>query len=125
MFKGYSNPINQAREIMDNKMLSYRREQQKKIDAENEKIRKEAEIVAKKEKISVEEVMASTETKEVAKTVGTSTVKKRWIFKIINESKVDRKYLAIDEVKIRADIRNGVRKISGIEIFEEEIISTR
>lgn len=106
-------------------MISYHREQQKKIDAENERIRKEAEKLAKKEKISVEEVMASTETKEVAKTVGTSTVKKRWTFKVVNESKIDREYLMINEVEIRADIRRGKRKMNGIEIFEEEIISTR
>jgi len=125
LHKEYAMPFNQAREIMDTKMLAYYRKQQEKIDAENERVRKEAEKLAKKEKLPVEEVVASVDTKEVAKTVGTATVKKRKTFRVIDKTKVAYEYLMVDEVRVMGAIRNNVTDIKGIEIYEEEIMSTR
>lgn len=125
LYKSYAKPFVEARNIMDDKMLEYHREQQKKIDAENERIRQEAEKIAKKEKVSVEEIMASTEQKEIPVTVGTATVRKNWTFEIVDETKVPRDFLMVNRTKVGEAVRQGARKISGINIFEKEIIATR
>lgn len=126
MFKEYSNPIKSAKEIMENKMLFYRKEQQKKIDKKNERIKKEAEKLAKKEGVSAQEIIESTEKKEIQQTVGTSTVTKRWTFEIVDEKKIPREYLELNEVKVNKDIRgkDGKRNIPGLRIFQKEGIST-
>ena len=125
LHKGYAKPFVIARDIMDTKMLSYRREQMDKQAAEQEKIKKEAEKIAKKEGISVDEVMAGVEQKEVPQTVGTATVIKKWVGVVINEDEVERQYCSSDSVKINAGIKLGVRKMKGIQISEKERISTR
>jgi len=125
LHKGYAKPFVDARNIMDTKMLSYRREQIDKQAAEQEKIKKEAEKIAKKEGISVDEVMAGVEQKEVPQTVGTATVIKKWVGVVINEDEVERQYCSSDSVKINAGIKLGVRKMKGIQISEKERISTR
>lgn len=124
-FKEYSEPIVKAREVMDEKMLAWRRKEQERIDKENEKIQKEAEKLAIKEGVSTEEVMASTEKKELDTSTGNTSVKKKWTFKVTDEKKVNRKYLMLNETKIREDIRAGVREMTGMEIYQKEVITTK
>ncbi len=42
-----------------------------------------------------------------------------WKFKVTDPSSVPREYLEVDEKKVRAAIRNGVREVAGLEIFQE------
>ena len=125
MFKQYSIPLDEADKIIRDKMLFFRKLEEEKRLKEEERIRKEATKIAKKENISVEEVIAGADIKEIPKTIGTTTIKKIWTFEIIDEKKIPRDFLMIDEVNIREAIRKGVREISGIKIFEKETISTR
>jgi hypothetical protein len=48
-----------------------------------------------------------------------------WKFDILDEQKIPRQYLLIDEVGIRAAIRSGVREIEGLKIYEDFEISVR
>lgn len=125
LFKTYSIPFEQSDKIMRDKMLIYRQEQEKKRLIEEQKMRKEAEKIAKKEKVPVSEVVASMETKETVLATDKTTVKKIWTFEIIDENKIPREYLVADETKIRKAIIGGMRKIDGIKIFEKEIISIK
>jgi len=125
LHRSYAKPFKDAREIMDNKMLIWNRKKQVKIDAENERVRKEAEKIAKKEDIPVEEVIQSVEKKEVPKTVGTATIKKRWVGEVINEDEVERQYCSSDSVKINAGVKQGIRKMKGVRIYEKEGIATK
>lgn len=56
---------------------------------------------------------------------GTLYKKKTWTFKIENEFEIPNKYKSIDLRAINADIRAGVRKIPGIEIFEDETLELK
>jgi hypothetical protein len=51
--------------------------------------------------------------------------KKSWSFKISDESKIPREFLAIDQKAVEKAIERGMRKIEGLEIFEIEEISFR
>lgn len=55
----------------------------------------------------------------------TIVTKKTPKYKIVNLSKVPRKYLTIDDDAVKRDIRLGVRKITGLEIYDEETITLR
>lgn len=64
--------------------------------------------------------------KTIHSDAGSATFRKDWDFKIIDETKVPREYLIVDEKAIRNAIKkNGVRSIEGIEIFETENSSFR
>lgn len=54
-----------------------------------------------------------------------SGTSKFWNFEIIDAELVPRNYLVIDSSLIRGAIRDGVRKIPGVRIFEDRRISIR
>jgi len=54
-----------------------------------------------------------------------TTMKKVWTFKVVDETKIPREYLSINEVEIRSSIRGGIRKIKGLEICQEDQLSIR
>lgn len=58
-------------------------------------------------------------------TEGTSTARKRWDFKVVDESLVPVEFKMIDEGKIRLAIKAGVRVIPGLSIIEETYVSIR
>lgn len=54
-----------------------------------------------------------------------SGARKTWTFKFVDATQLPREYLVPDPTLIRAAIRNGVRAIPGLEIFEETSIALR
>lgn len=63
--------------------------------------------------------------KTVSTVFGSSTVKKNWDFEIADVSAVPREYLAVDDRLVRQAIRNGVREIPGLRIFQREDLAVR
>ncbi len=57
--------------------------------------------------------------------MGASTVQKRWTFKVLDVADVPRAYLVLDEKAVREAIRQGVREIAGLEIFQDESLAVR
>jgi len=135
-FKELTHPAKEAIEIVNDKMAVWWRikeeERQKAIDeariaeaerikAENERARIQRDM--EKEGVEVEEedlpeLPPAVIVPEAPKASGT-TVRKTWNFAVMDEKKVPRIYLKLDEQAIRASIRDGVRDIPGLEIFEE------
>ena len=70
-----------------------------------------AEFIAKSREILVED--------------GKLAKVKKWVWELENDQLVPREYLSLDEKKIESAIKNGVRNISGIKVFEKEEISMR
>lgn len=56
---------------------------------------------------------------------GTMTMKKEWSFEIEDISKIPREYLKVDETAIKKAIKSGVRTLSGVKIFEQDVMKTR
>ena len=64
----------------------------------------------------------------VAKTVrveggAKASVKKVWTFEVANPEVVPRAFLLLDETKVRQAIREGVRVIDGLRIFQRDVVS--
>ena len=70
-----------------------------------------AEFIAKSREILVED--------------GKLAKVKKWVWELENEQLIPREYLSLDEKKIESAIKNGVRNIPGIKVFEKEEISIR
>lgn len=153
--KSITNPINESLDAVNNiymprikkckelqgvlkdAMSSYLREEQKKLDLEEERIRKEQEKKnANREKKGLEpidfedasdlvEVLDTrTETKS-----GKTSAKKEWKFKILDMKKIPNEYLEktlvlaleeglLDKI-IKQAIKEGIREIQGVEIYED------
>lgn len=59
------------------------------------------------------------------KTVGNMVGRKVWKFKVTDPAIVPRSYLYVDEQMLRAAVRDGVREIPGVSIYQEEEITIR
>ncbi len=85
-----------------------------------------------KEQIKAEEdrkkFLAQQEIDSKQKAIADSRVKgtrKVWTFELVDETKIPREFLSVDERKIRAAIAAGSRQIDGVKIFEDIKISIR
>jgi len=114
MFKELSEPFKEADGIIRDKILTFREEQ---------------EELAEKKRAKQEAIQASHEARghqthdlvEIEPEVAAETkTVKRWVFDVVSESKVPRDYLTIDIQKIRQAVRDGIREIPGVEIYQEE-----
>ena len=57
--------------------------------------------------------------------LATTTIKKIWRYEITDPGAVPREYLVVDEKKIAAVVRAGLRSIAGVRIFETEQLAVR
>jgi len=130
LFKQYSEPLVEADGIVRTVMLEYRKKQQEIAD-EQERL---LEIARKKRQKKIDEIanekgveapqLEPTKIEATAPMAGVTT-RKAWTYKIADQVKIPREYLQIDTMAIRGAIRDGVRDIEGIEIFEEESIVSK
>lgn len=123
----------QARKADEKARLAKEEQAQREKDAA-EKIKaaekagdEEALKEAQEEKASIEnEVVAVEATKTSVRTEsGLVSQRKVWKFEVVDEEKIPREFLTIDEKKINQAIRDGAREIAGIKIFQDTQISVR
>lgn len=83
--------------------------------------------VAREQAAKVAAVQAApiAKTTRDADTGAAATVRKTWAFKVVDLAQVPRSYFVLDESLVREAIRQGVRQIPGLEIFEQESLSVR
>jgi hypothetical protein len=86
-------------------------EEQKRLDAEAKAAGVEAPVVP-------EVLPAKPETAAVRTEAGTSFQRKTWTFNVENMDQVPREYMLLNESAVRAAIKNGVRSIPGLKIYE-------
>ena len=129
------------RKLWEKEQEKLRKQREREAEKERKKIEKEmlnkkakeAELarIEKEKKIKEEEAQREEfsfddsdfrQQKSIHSENGSVKVRKHWTFKIVDATKVPKKYFVIDEKLIRADIKAGVRSINGIDIYEEEII---
>ena len=139
-FKKLKEPLAEAKKVVSDKILSWRRieatkarkaeEEARKI--EEEKIRKiqetcESGLEAKDKQEMIEEIMEEEEPEAMIKkpetTIGNTQARKIWKFEVTEFDKIPDKYKMINRVEVNADIRAGERDIPGIRIFQEETLS--
>lgn len=120
-FKQMTDPLEEFVDMVKSKMLEFYKAEQKRKDEEQKRIEAEALEKAKQEDVS--EVIVPVVNHQLKTQRGyksTITVKKVWKWRVVDETKVPREYLCLDEKKINLAVRNEVRKIDGLEIYQEE-----
>lgn len=135
-FKRFTSRVDAVEPILDAKIQAYIKEKQRKaeekakeqqriIDEAFAKKQKEEEAQAKAEgreaeriepiKVEPEKVILQT---EEGRSFGT---RKNWTFSVENITQVPDEYKEVNSVKVNKAIREGVREIPGLKIFQEEI----
>jgi len=124
LFRGYSDPLGEADRIVRNKVLAYQAEEAKRVAEEQQKAFEEAKAQTEEASKHPTEEFAPIPisiVEEPEKTVradaGSATTRQVWTFKIVDPSQVPDEYKMIDEKKIAAVVKAGVRSIPGVEIY--------
>jgi hypothetical protein len=114
MFRNLSEPFIVADKIIRNKIMEFRQVQEEKAQKELERRQKIQDAHAVKgheiHGIVVPGVKVSRET----------TVAVRWTYSVIDIDKVPREFLVLDSVAVNKAIRNGIREVSGLSIYQVE-----
>ena len=124
MFKELAAPFLEADGILRAKITRFHDIK----EAQAEKMReRRLEKAAEAEEAGDEETALVYEQKadEVEAKVGKSTVTKRWTFEVVDMAKVPREYLEINSGTVRQAIKDEVREIPGLRIYQEAGVSVR
>lgn len=118
LFKALSEPLDWADSIIRDKIINFHRKREEQAEKQKQRLLEKAEETKDDEKAN--ELIEKAET--LTPNVGETTVAKRWTYKVVDLFKVPHKYLVIDSAKVRDAIRDGVREIPGLEIYQEESV---
>lgn len=96
----------------------------KRAQEEQERLNREAEAAGVEAPV-VPEVVEPEEPTSVRTAGGTAYMQSRWTFGLEDLGKVPAEYLMLDERRVRAAIKAGVREIPGLKIFEQKSMAIR
>ncbi len=121
-WKPREEALDEALRSLNRKMTDYQTEEDRKAQEAAEKIA--ARVGEGKGKLKSETAMAKIDELEkpatsIATTTGGVRFRVTKQFRIIDEKKIPRDYLVIDDVKVRAAMKEG-KAIAGIEYYEEK-----
>ncbi len=114
-FKELTEPLRNGERILKDAIVEYR--------AIKEEKRAEQEAKLQKKNGNTDIVVESSLPDIVESKSGETRITRRWVFEVIDENKIPRGWLTIDERKINDAIKEGVRDIPGLKIFQKEDIS--
>lgn len=131
-FKAMMEVPNNLIAELKKKLLSYndvkRKQEQEKTDKVKQFAKDNGLPVPQSETVSAPQTQVRT-------AVGTTYIQKRWNWRLVDETKIPREYLMVDEKKINAQMRDHTKtikdvttmdlKIEGIEFFQDESIAVR
>ena len=124
-FKKMREPLEQARDLLTRKILTWKRIESERVAAEQAAYRKiqeaEAELrrLNNEPEVKVEPIIVA----PVVNKIGNMQTVKRWTFEIIDFSKVPDGYKSINSTEVNCAIRSGNRDIPGLKIFQSESLS--
>lgn len=140
-FKEWVKPLEEADSIVRRKVLGFQREQAA-LRAEAQRL--EQERLEKLEQIRIERLAELPEgllddlpedepipmaVPEMPRAIrgksGSTSTRKTWTFEVTDDSLIPRKYLMADEGVILLAVREGVRDIPGIRIYQQESLAVR
>ncbi len=138
-FKEWMDPLESADKAVRGKVLDYQREQNRIAaearEAEEKRIRAEQARLAKEAEAANEPLapapppmpvtLPAAPPKTTRSALGTTTTRKVWQHEITDADAIPREYLAVDEKKIAAVVRAGIRSIPGVRIFETDTLAVR
>lgn len=125
LFKQQSTPLVAVFNSVKRALGDYTLEQNRKAREEEERLRKLQEKKNERREAAgkpidytpapvVERAAPTVHTDE-----GKTTTKMVWKFEIIEPSEVPRQYCSVDEKLVRQAVKDGVREINGVKIYED------
>lgn len=137
-FDAMAAPATEAEQILRSKVAVYYREKQEAARREEERLRKLAErrnekavlrAVARGEElpppvIPMPSIAAPAKTTRTA-TGSAVTMRKVWKWRVLDEAQIPREYFTLDEKKLNAVVKAGLREIPGVEVYETEEVTVR
>ena len=120
-FKDMVKPLDEAEEVVKRKILKWRRTEAER-SAEEERILMEARAVLKEAEIELPDI-DHVSPMPIENKIGNVQAVKRWTFEVIDADKIPRAYLILNTVSINSMIRQGLRDIPGLRIYQEESLS--
>jgi hypothetical protein len=128
-FKRYTGPLEEAKMLIDGKMVAYGRKVADAQRVEDEKRRKEEDAVRAEEfpdEMPFTPPTAAPKPVTVYGNTGSAaSFTNTWDFEVTSATEVPREYLVPDEKKIRQAVKDGVRTIPGVNIFEKTGLRVR
>ncbi len=123
IFKPILKTLDDIDSGIETKLITYHDECRKEAERIAREKEKEFEkAIEKGEAIPDDLEVPEVEKKVVSQYENRTSYIKQWTFKVVDELKIPREYLKIDEAKIREAIKKDrIRKIEGLEIYEETI----
>jgi len=112
LFRDYSEPLVEADKTVRSKVLAYQAEEAKKAAEQQQKAYEEARATE-----GFVPIMGEEPEKTVRASAGSASTRQVWTFKIVDPSLVPDEYKLIDEKKIAAVVKAGIRQIPGVEIY--------
>lgn len=103
---------NGAYELAMAKLGEFHMEQKKKLLKAQAKINKDLE------KSQIDLPIALPENKTIESAGGKTHFRKEWTYEVRDISKVPSNYLLVDDAKIKATIKAGIRDVPGLHIYE-------
>jgi hypothetical protein len=123
LFRPIETTHEQAIEIIDSKMISYRKLEEARIEAEKEKIAKKVETGYIKPETAISKMAQAGDVKSDLKIAGVKTsVRKLARVRITNEADIPRDYLVVNEKLVLEALKAG-KVVAGAELYYEEIIA--
>ena len=124
-FKAMKEPLEEALSIVSKKILVWKRAENERIEAEQAAYRKiqeaEAELCRLQNKpVVVEEPITIA---PVVNRIGNMQTVKRWAFEVTDFALVPDSLKALDPVAVNSIIREGIRTVPGLRIYQEESLS--
>ena len=111
-YKTLTVPLKELKDKIEKMILEYRRVEEEKRLAEEAKL---IEMSGNELATITNSVPAVIETK-TAKT----TFVKKWTYEIIDEKKIPRQFLMVNDSAVKDAISEGKREINGLKIYQEE-----
>lgn len=128
-FKNFTQPLETEESNLKTKVIQYRQIVEAKRLEEEKRIQKEHAKLSKKLEARGEDPLPvpilAPQKQTIFSDSGALTAKKIWTFDVLNLDRVPRQYLILDDKKINAVIRGGVREIPGLKIYQKETIAVK
>lgn len=125
-FRPSADAIEKANLLLREKMLAYRQSEESKLAEERKALLAKAEEAEKagdsNAALALAQQAMSVETLDTkaAAADGSVSVRMVWDFEVEDLAKVPPEYFVLDEGRVKAAVRSGVRDIPGIRIFQKE-----
>ena len=131
-FRVMREPLEKARGIVTNVIMSWKREETARIYEEQQALRRrqEAEAAERAKAIHDEEaepitmiIKAPEKIAPVENKIGNVQTVKRWTFEVVDFTKIPDSFKVINPGAVNLAIRGGTREIPGLKIYQSESLS--